>query len=189
MKERYNSHKRTFTSPYFFELRYVVETDDPKKAEEIFGNFPDIKDNIQQLKIGSSVQRETFLMPETLTEGKLYHLMRKACRQSASVDVLMSDAHDNMLEIEREKTKQLGLKLDHDAKIARLDHKYRMAQLKRMNQSTPPIVPMGTESGAAPIKQTKPVVNQAPAPTPKSETPKLLDLFTKQHLPLFCRQL
>jgi hypothetical protein len=136
IKERYSSHKRTFASPYFFELRHVVEADDPKKAEEIFKNYSDIKDNVQQLKIGGSVQRETFLMPDTLTEERLYYLMRKACRQSASPDIVMSDTHDSV-EIEREKTQQLQLQLqlqlqrDVELEKYRMDHEYRMEILKR----------------------------------------------------------
>ncbi|GAQ92650.1 hypothetical protein KFL_010840020 [Klebsormidium nitens] len=134
IKERYSAHRRTFTTPYFFELRHVVEADDPKKAEEIFKNFPDIKDNVQQLKIGGSIQRETSLMPDTMTEERLYFLMRKACRQSASQDIVMSDSHD-YLEIEREKTQQMQLQvqLQRDVELEkyRMDHEYRMEVFKR----------------------------------------------------------
>ncbi|GAQ93152.1 hypothetical protein KFL_013260010, partial [Klebsormidium nitens] len=69
LKERNNAHKRTFKPPYFFELLHVVEVDDAKKAEDIFRNTPDIKNNNYQVKIGNSVQQETFLMPETLTDA------------------------------------------------------------------------------------------------------------------------
>lgn len=70
IKSRYRAHKHTFKPPYFFELLHVVEADDAKKAEDIFRKVPDIKDNRCPVKIGGSIQQETFVMPEMLTEER-----------------------------------------------------------------------------------------------------------------------
>jgi hypothetical protein len=183
IKERINTHKRTFAPPYFFELIHIVEANDLRKAEEIFQNFPDVKNNIQQLKIGDSVQREIFQMHETLTKKRLYHLMRKVRRQATSMDVIKSDVHDKTLDIEKEKMKQLELRVEQErikveqekikAKTAEWDHQYRMERLKRVNQGTLPVVPdlkreqaSDTESvgdhDTTMIDQTEPVVVLAP---------------------------
>jgi hypothetical protein len=198
IKERVNTHKRTFAPPYFFELIHIVEADDPRKVEEFFRNFPDIKNNIQQLKIGDSVQREIFQMPETLTEERLYHLMRKASRQATSVDVTMSDVHDNTMDIEKEKTKQLELRVEQErikAKTAEWDHQYRMEQLKRVNQGTLPVVPdlkpaqaLDTESvgdhNTTMIDQTELVVVPTPIQVERASIHGLLQENTAYNQPL-----
>jgi hypothetical protein len=136
------------------------------------------------------MQRKIFQMPETLTEERLYHLMRKAGRQATLMDVIMLDAQDNSLEIKREETKQLELQLMHEklrlqetTKQERIkaNHQYRMEQLKQVNQSTLPVVPdiephqpaesesVG-EHDTAMIDQTELVVAPAPALTPASAT-------------------
>jgi hypothetical protein len=198
IKERVNLHKRTFAPPYFFELRHVVEADDPREAEDFFRNFPDIKNNIQQLKIGDSVQREILEKPETLTKERLYHLMRKASRQATSVDVMMSDVHDNTLDIEKEKTKQLELRVEQErikAKTAKWDHQYRMEQLKRVNQGTLPVVPdlkpeqaLNTESvgdhDTMMIDQTEPVVVPTPIQVERASIHGPLQEITAYNQPL-----
>ena len=161
LKERNNAHKRTFKPPYFFELLHVVEVDDAKKAEDIFRNTPDIKNNNYQVKIGNSVQQETFLMPETLTDATVYHHMRKAARQSTSMDIVMSDAQSTELEIEREKTKQLKLQTRQEIVKATQDHEYRMALLKTGR------VKWGE---AVSEEQSAPLVVRAREPEPMEET-------------------
>jgi hypothetical protein len=43
--QRKEEHKRTFVTPYCFELLHVVGAADPRRAEEIFRNLRNIKDS------------------------------------------------------------------------------------------------------------------------------------------------
>jgi phage anti-repressor protein len=94
---RYKEHKAAFKEPMFFELLHVVETEDDRKAEELFRNMGDIKDNMSRLMVGDITHTEMFAAPPSLTEERIIYNMRKAARQSTSLEVVMLNAHDNTL--------------------------------------------------------------------------------------------
>lgn len=144
------SHKCTFKEPYFFRLLFVVEVDDPVKAEKIFASFPQIADNKRPLKIGGGTQTEVFEMSPGYTEENLQYDMRRAAYLSTSRDLILANENEK-LDAARETTKQLEWtykieekkveiekkrldvevekgKLEVESK--RLDHEYRMACLR-----------------------------------------------------------
>ena len=167
VRERYKEHKRTFTTPYFFQLLHVVEADDCKKAEDFFRAMPDIRANSHPVKVGASIQQETFVMPATLSDTKLHYLMRTAARQATSQDLLMADERErasHLVAVEKEKTlqamektKQVDLEYKLKLEMYRLDHEYRLQCLAQREGG-----PLADEPLNVEVSPESPLEKQAP---------------------------
>jgi hypothetical protein len=202
---RYKEHKATFKEPLFFELLHVVEAEDDRKAEELFRNMGDIKDNITPLRIGDITHTEIFVAPATLNNDKIMHNMRKAARLATSPDLLMADGCDREILAEQQKTKQQEamakaaeaeerrqahrleeVRIIEQAKLekAKLDHAYRMEQLKRESESLEVHTEGEPKRQKENLASEEPVILPNQANTPLSTVHQAIDAFLLQYCEL-----
>jgi phage anti-repressor protein len=140
IKDRYREHKRTYVAPYSFDLTWVIEADNPRKAEGMFKAIDDIKANMTPIRIGTKTKTEIFTMSDGFSNEKLCHYMRRAAALAASDDLLIMCPVDREVLLEREITRRLEIEMD--TVRLQLDHEYRMARLKR--KSCEPLEPETT---------------------------------------------
>jgi hypothetical protein len=129
LRRRTLEHKRTFVAPYCFELLHVVAAGDPRKAEEIFRNLPEVKGHATRVSVGDDTLRETFKMPDTFTVDHLQWCMESAAEGSSSRPA--SDAFSLQKSLSLRASKQV---IDDSARIRKLqlDHEFRTAQLEKV---------------------------------------------------------